>query len=304
MGILVSETSKVVCTGITGSFGIYHTLRALDYGTKIMGVISKDIQKDFVRDIPVFKTIKEANKVLRPDVCIVYSPVSSAYQDLKEAVEEEIPLIVCPTERIPVQDALKIKTLMKHSKSRLIGPASPGIISPAAKCNAGTMPSSFFHTGKLGIMARSSSLTYEAVHLLNAHHIGVSTCVAIGAYPLVGLSFVDCLSLFQQDTETEGILMIGEIGGTQEQQAAHLYKTLKNPKPLLAYIAGFSVPYRRYMGNISAIITTPEETAASKKESLRQAGAFIIDNPAFIGDQTAAFLNSIKTGKNKYTKDI
>lgn len=299
MGILVSADSKVVCAGITSSFGLYHTLRALDYGTKIIGGISKEIQKDSVRDVPVFKTIQEANRALRPDVCIIYSPVSSVYQDLKDAVEEEIPLIVCPTERIPVQDALKIKTLLKQSKSRLIGPASPGIITPAARCNAGTMPSSFFHPGKLGIMSRSSSLTYEAVHLLNTHNIGVSTCVAIGAYPLVGLSFTDCLALFQEDSETEGILMIGEIGGTQEQQTAELYKTLKNPKPLMAYIAGSSVPYRRYMGNISAIITTPEETAAAKKESLQKAGAFIIDNPARIGEQAFTFLSSIKTRKIK-----
>ena len=266
-------------------------------------------QKDITEFVPQLATFAVAAFRLLPSVGrinehvnnILYAvpSVDLIYQDLKDAVEEEIPLIVCPTERIPVQDALKIKTLLKQSKSRLIGPASPGIITPAARCNAGTMPSSFFHPGKLGIMSRSSSLTYEAVHLLNTHNIGVSTCVAIGAYPLVGLSFTDCLALFQEDSETEGILMIGEIGGTQEQQTAELYKTLKNPKPLMAYIAGSSVPYRRYMGNISAIITTPEETAAAKKESLQKAGAFIIDNPARIGEQAFTFLSSIKTRKIK-----
>ncbi len=283
MSILVNKDTRIICQGILTPEGLKHTEQALAYGTKIVGGVAKGKQGDQVFGIPLYNTVKEAVKAQHPDVSVVYEAPLQAAEEIMEAIDAGVPLIVCTTERVPVQDILKIKSSLKKSKCRLIGPASQGIIT-AGDCKVGTMPAHLFPKGNVGIVSRSSSVMYEALQQLRKKGLGVTTCVALGAYPILGTSYNEILDLFLKDKDTQAILLIGEIGGNFEQNLAKYYAKKRHKKPLISYIVGSFVPPKTYMGNIGAIIYQETETASYKKEALKKAGSIIVDSPVRIGD--------------------
>ena len=292
MGILVTHKTKVICQGILTPLGLSHTEQALAYGTHVVGGVAKDKTSDIVLGIPLFSTVKEAVEATHPDATVIFSSSEEAYDEIVQAIRAEIPLIVCPTERIPVQDMLKIKNLLKKSKSRLIGPASHGVLT-VKECKLGIMPAHLFTEGSVGIMSRSSSVMYEAIQQIQQKGFGISSCVVIGAYPILGTTFEDIFDMFQKDKKTKAVLMIGEIGGNLEQKLAEHYKNMKKKKPLISYITGAHVPKNTYMGNISAIVLDESETASAKKEALRRAGSVIVESPAKMGDAVFKTLTSL-----------
>lgn len=284
MSILANEKTKILCQGILTPEGLKHTEQALAYGSNIVGGVAKDSKNgEKVLNLPVFSTVKEAVNILHPDATVIYSSPLQASFEILSAIEANIPLIICTTERVPVHDVLKIRSVLKKSKSRLIGPAAQGIIS-AGQCKIGTMPAHLFEQGTVGIMSRSSSIMYEALAQLQKKGLGVTTCVALGAYPILGTSFNEILDLFLKDTKTQAVLLIGEIGGNFEQGLADYYKKKKKKKPLVSYVAGSFVPQKTYMGNIGAIVRTETETANYKMGKLKKAGSVIVDSPIHIGD--------------------
>ena len=295
MGIIVNSKTKIICQGILTPAGLTNTEQAIAYGTNVVAGVAEGMGGQTTLGVPLFNTVREAVEATKAQMSMIFASPSKAVFEIDAALNAGIKWIVCPTERIPVHEILKIKDKLKKSKSHLIGPAAPGVIT-AGECKFGTMPAHLFLKGNVGIMSRSGSVLYEAVQQLKNKGIGVSSCVSLGAYPILGTEFTDVLDLFNRDKKTEIILLIGEIGGSFEQRLAEYYGSLKKKKPLVSYIAGQHVPSKTYMGNISAIVASPDETASYKNESLKKSGAVVVSSPAAIGDAVFKVLMERKNG--------
>ncbi|MGB9835719.1 MAG: succinate--CoA ligase subunit alpha [Candidatus Saccharicenans sp.] len=282
MSILLDEQSRVLVQGITGQQASFHAERMLAYGTKIVAGVTpgKGGQKHL--GLPVFNTVEQAVRAEQPDVSVIFVPPLAAADALMEAAQAGIKLIVCITEGIPVHDILKAKKFLKDKGARLLGPNTPGIISPG-KSKVGIMPAHIHRPGQVGIISRSGTLTYEAVYQLTNLGLGQSTAIGIGGDPIIGLKFVDLLKMFKDDPQTEAVLLIGEIGGTAEEEAAEYLKTSGYPKPVAAYVAGLTAPPGKRLGHAGAIIEGRQGTAAEKLRLLKEAGVETIDNPARLG---------------------
>jgi succinyl-CoA synthetase alpha subunit len=281
MSILVDENTKVICQGITGKQGMFHTRQAVAYGTKMVGGVTPGRGGEKIDGLPVFDTVLEAVQETGANASVIYVPAPYAADSIMEAADAGIELVICITEGIPVLDMVKVKGYLGGKKSRLVGPNCPGVISPG-KCKIGIMPGYIHKPGTIGIVSRSGTLTYEAVDQLTRLGFGQSTCLGIGGDPIIGSSFVDILELFAQDRETDAVMLIGEIGGGAEEEAAD-YIRARFPKPVVAFITGQNAPSGRRMGHAGAVISGGKGSAKGKMEALRSAGAVVVENPAEMG---------------------
>ena len=282
MGILVDSGTKVICQGLTGATATRLSERAIAYGTKMVGGVVPGKGGTSHLHLPVFETVAEAVDATRPDASAVFVPPAHAADAMIEAIKAEIPLIVCVSERVPVLDMVRVKRALEGSKSRLIGANSQGVITPDA-CKIGVMPERPHTKGRVGIVSRSATLNYEAVDQTTNVHLGQSTSVGIGGDPVYSMDFIDCLELFFADDATEGIILIGEIGGTAEEETAEFLKREKSPKPVVAYVAGLNAPTDRRMGHAGTVDVFGEGSAAAKIEALKSAGAIIVPDASAMG---------------------